>query len=126
MKRLWLAGALLSLVIVLCLGSQWHLRRQVTSLLAQAEQLDTIYREGDKAAVVRATADLCDKLERRLWLFPCFMRHDDLTGIRETAAVLPAALDADNPDEFLLRTALFRAQLEWLMKAEKPGVQNIF
>lgn len=126
MKRLWLAGALLSLVIALCVGSQWHLRRQVTSLLEQAEQLDAVYMSGDKEAAVRATADLCDKLERRLWLFPCFMRHDDLTGIRETAAVLPAALDAENSDEFLLRTALFRAQLEWLMKAEKPGVQNIF
>ena len=126
MKRLWLAGALLSLVIALCLGSQWHLRRQATSLLAQAEQLDTIYREGDKAAVVRATADLCEECERRLWLFPCFIRHDDLDGVRETAAVLPATLDAEDPNEFLLQTTLFRAQLEWLMKAEKPGVQNIF
>ena len=125
MKRLWVALVLLLTVGGICTFSVIHQRKQISALLEDLDRLETVYEEGDLSTCREAAAALQMEYARRTALFPCFISHDDLTDSQSTAATLSAALQEDNPEEFLLETARLRAQLEWLLEVDSPHWKNI-
>lgn len=125
MRRLWVALILFATVTGLCTFSVVYQRRQIDALLSGLERLETVYGQGDLAESRRLAADLQTDYHRRTALFPCFISHDDLADSQGTVATLPAALEEDNPEEFLLETARLRAQLEWLLEVDSPTWENV-
>lgn len=117
---------LLTVSVGLCVAAQWHQRREVKVLLSMLEEAETVFLAEDIPGAQALVAEFCTEYERRTALFPCFMSHDDLNGLRECIAVLPATLAGESTEEFLLEAARCRGLLERLRQVERPDWQNIF
>jgi len=125
MKRLWMALALLVMTVALCWVSGVYQRRQTDTLLAQLDRLEATYRRQDMEESRRLARELATELPGRTKWFLCFMSHDELAAPRETAAVLVACLEEENPEEFLLETARLRQQLRRLQEVDNLRWENV-
>lgn len=126
MKRVWLALGLLIGAVGLCVGSLLFQQHQIDGLLADLDRLETAYRAGELEDCRQLAEQLNTDYARRAKLFSCFMSHNELDESLTTAATLPACLEEENPEEFLLETAKFRQELEYLREVEAPVLHNIF
>lgn len=125
MKRLWVAVALLIAVMGLCVATRQYQKRQVNALLDVLDASVTAFNNGDGEEPRMLVTRFCEEYTWRTKLFPCFMSHADLEGLRESVAILPATLAGESTEEFLLEAARCRALLERLLAVERPGWQNI-
>ncbi len=125
MKRLWLAGGLFAAVILLCTAALMYQQNRVNGLLQQLTAVDDAYDDNALEQAHALALDLCDSYDRSTALFPCFMSHADLVGCRESVVLLPSILKDGNAEEFHMESARCRAQLERLITAELPTIQNI-
>ncbi len=125
MKRLWLAGGLFGIVLILCVTTLRFQQRHITELLHTLEAVDTAFTDDalDKAhtLAIQLEADY----DRRTALFPCFMNHDDLIACRESVRLLPSILKDGNAEEFHMESARCRAHLERLIESEQLTWQTI-
>lgn len=126
MKRLWLAVALLALVLGLCVSSQTYLQQQTEAVLMNLTALEDSYRRGDLEEARRWAQWLAEEYPRRTELFYCFLAHSDLEDSRETVATLPAILEQNHLEELLTATARLREQLQHLQSIDRPTLDNVF
>ena len=125
MKRLWIAGGIFVIITALCIATLFHQQRQTRILLIQIDDIVAAHDNGDNDLAYALATALEKDFDKRTWLFPCFMSHNDLIGCRESVVLLPAILQEDNPEEFRMEAARCRAQFERLLKVETPSLQNI-
>ena len=126
MKRLWLAGGIFAVIISLCIVTLQFQRKQVKTLIFDLDMIDAAFAEKDNERAYALSLALIDEFERRTYLFPCFMSHNDLIGCRESVAILPSILKDGDAEEFHMESARCRAQFERLLDVETPNLQNIF
>ena len=126
MKRLWLAGGIFAIIITLCIVTVQFQRKQVQALISDLDMIDAAFDEKENERAYTLSLALFEDFEKRTYLFPCFMSHNDLIGCRESVAILPSILKDGDAEEFHMESSRCRAQFERLLEVETPNLQNIF
>ena len=125
MKRLWLAIALLGIVIGLCVTSLLYERHQTMRLLDSLDRLEEQCLDAEPQAARKAGQAFADEFSRRTKLFACFINHSTLTDCQNNVALLPAVLENAAPGERAVEIARCRVLLTALSEVERPNGQNI-
>lgn len=125
MRRLWAAVLLLTAVAALCFFTIRHQQKQVDALLKSLDKVEAAYRTNDTDKIHQLAKALQEEYEQRAAFLPYFISHDDLIESQEAVTMLTAALEEDNPEEFLLEAARLRQQLLWLREVDVPHWRNI-
>ena len=122
MKHLILGIAVLSLLLVLCLGATWTLDRtadQVASLLESAWISETTE---EAAAQVAAAQKIW---EQNRGLCASLVDHEWLENVEEGFSDLQAWLQQGEKSEFIRTCRALAQQVRTLAESEKPYYYNI-
>lgn len=125
MKRVWIAFALLIVVIGMSAGALILQHRATDHLITACNDLITIYQSGDIEACREAAQELSSNLEKDMRWFPFFLKHERMESIFQQAGSLPYLVSDDDPADFFATLAAMRVQLEILMDTEWPIPENI-
>ena len=113
MKRLLLAGALLTVTLLVCITGWWTLRWQTGEWTALLDKTEAAFRAGKLPDAVAAAEELAAAIsERNRWL-PLFLTHEPVERLEESTALLPALINSDRGAtvEELARCRLLLKQL---------------
>ncbi len=125
MNRVWIAVALLAVVIGLSGGALWLQYRATTHLTDECDTLMDIYQSGDIKGCRQAARKLSDRFEDDMRWFPFFLKHERMEVLFQNVGALPYLVSDDDPADFFATLAAVRVQLETLMDNEWPTPENI-
>lgn len=126
MKRLWLAGGLIALLLLLCALHMVRLDRLVGQLTDQLTQAQQLLDQKDWASAEAAAQDAYDAWERSAFYLHITLRHEDIDAIRSSFRELLAFLACrEQAAECSAVNARLLNQLELLLEEERPSVQNL-
>lgn len=125
MKRFWMAGLLLAVLVALCLGNAWYslsLTRNLAGQLTQAQELV----EQDRWEPARTlTQQVYDSWNNHHFYLHVFLRHSDTDQILRTFRQVLQYLHLEELDQYVAANADLIAQLELLSEMEQPSLVNI-
>ena len=125
MKRLWIAAALLALVVGLCLTTEIYQHRRVEDTMALLDELEQAYDDGNLRQAQQTAEQLTQQYESVCRVLMCFTAHSDIAESQETAALLPTLLRQDGTEELKMEIARLREQLAYLRSVDDPLLWNI-
>ena len=125
MKRIWIALALLGMVVSICIGGRIYLHRQAEQMEAILDRLEVAYNEGDTVAAHRIAEEFAHRFRHIGRTLDSFVPHDPLSETRETAAMLPALIRSGGEEELRMELARLREQLRHLRDIDDPSMENI-
>lgn len=126
MKRLATAVILLIVVLALCVGSQWKLRRMTDGWIAEVEHSAALAGQNETDSAHAALAKVRDEWKASLPLLGSMLPHDELDQIERLFETALQAAENGDEREYLLQAAELRALLAHLPERDAPKIQNIF
>ncbi len=125
MKRLWIAAALLVVVVGLCVATTLYQHRQIDKLLGTLDELESAYALGDYPKAGQLAQQVVDDYAKVSRVLYCFVAHGDLADSQETVVMLPALLRQGGEEELKMELARLREQLDYLRRVDDPTIWNI-
>ena len=125
MKRVWIAIALLLIVVGLSGGALWIQHRATDHLIASCDALVNLYQQGKLEQCRQSAKELSDDLEKHMRWFPFFLKHERMESIFQQAGTLPYLVNNDEAADFFSSLTVMRVQLAILMDNEWPTPENI-
>lgn len=126
MKRLFAAVAILLSVIILCIFTLHLQSKNINYLIDMIDEMQQAYDQNELGRCMEVSKRFEEEFDTRTRFFPFFMRHSDVSKIEETAVTLPAMLDAQDTEHFIVELTKCRSQLKELSEMEIPTLENIF
>ena len=87
MKRVWIAVALLAIVVGLCGAGTLYRHRQAEGLLITLDQLERAYAQDDMVQAQTLAADLVHRYERVSEVLLCYTAHGDMAESMENLLI---------------------------------------
>lgn len=125
MKRLWIAVALISTVVGLCVISSAYQHHRTKEMLALVDAVETAYEDGDVPAARRAAEELIAVYDGVCRMMMCYVAHSDIAESQETVRMLPALLEKGGGEELKMEIARLREELTHLRQIDDPLPWNI-
>ena len=125
MKRLWIAAAILLLLLAACLGSARYAARFTGALTSRLEQAQALAGEGDWEEASRLSREAFQLWQDHEFYLHVLMRHSDTDGILRAFRALEQYLALEETDQYTAANAELIAQLELLSEMEQPSWENI-
>lgn len=126
MKRLWVSGFLLVLLLALCSLGAYAASASCASLNGQLNRLKSEVHQGNTATALAISQNLQRQWEAEHRRLCTFMSHDDLAPVGETLSQLPALIRNGETGLLESRCDLVGAQLEQLAEGETFTLENLF
>lgn len=125
MKRVWIAVALLAVVVGLCGAGTLYRHRQTEGLLSTLDQLERAYTRDDMADAQRLATELVHRYERISDVLLCYTAHGDMAESMETVRLLPTLLEQGGGEELSMEIARLREEWSHLKAIDDPTMWNI-
>ena len=125
MKRVYVAVALLSVVIVGCVISIRLEEKHLTDMIETTKQMERCCEEGNTETAEKLANQLLSEFSEKTQTFALFLHHSVLKEIEESLIALPYHLRCGETDHFLSEAARCRLLLETQLETEKPTWENI-
>ena len=126
MKRLWIAAALIALLVVLAAGHVLLLGRFTGQLIGQLEQAEQNISRGDWAEAQALAGQAWQSWERQAFYLHTTLHHADIDAVRASFRELLAFLAIrEDTAECAAVCARLINQLELLLEAELPSLKNL-
>lgn len=124
MKRLWIAVAMLTVTLSLCVGTQIYQHRQVDRLMSTLTQLEQVYETDRERAAVLAR-EFATVYRTAAKVMNCYVSHSDIAESEETAAMLPALVQKGQQHDLAMEIARLREELDYLRSVDDLLWRNI-
>ncbi len=125
MKRLWVSGFLLVILLVLCGLGSYTTSGCCSSLSSQLNRLKSEIHQGNISTALAISQSLQRQWETEHRRLCIFMPHDDLAPVGETLSQLPALIRNGETGLLESRCDLVNAQLEQLAEGETFTLDNL-
>lgn len=125
MKRLWIASALLVMLLGASLASAWHARSLTDGMREQLRLAQTLTKQGDWDKAELLTRQAYEDWQNNHFYFHTVMRHSDTDQILRAFRSVLEYLELQEPDQYNAANADLIAQLELLAEMEQPAVVNV-
>lgn len=125
MKRLWIASALLVMLLGASLASAWHARSLTDGMREQLRLAQTLTEQGDWDKAELLTRQAYEDWQNNHFYFHTVMRHSDTDQILRAFRAVLEYIQLQEPDQYNAANADLMAQLELLAEMEQPAVVNV-
>ena len=125
MKRLYIAAALLALLLGLSLVNGWYSERLTGEMREQLRQAQRLAEEEDWGRAEAVTRQVYEDWQNRHFYFHTTMRHSDTDQVLRGFRSVLEYVRLQEPDQYNAANADLMAQLELLAEMEQPSVANV-
>ena len=125
MKRLYIAAALLALLLGLSLVNGWYSERLTGEMREQLRQAQRLAEEEDWGRAEAVTRQVYEDWQNRHFYFHTLMRHSDTDQVLRAFRQVLEYLRLQEPDQYNAANADLMAQLELLAEMEQASVVNV-
>ena len=125
MKRLYIAAALLALLLGLSLVNGWYSERLTGEMREQLRQAQRLAEEEDWGRAEAVTRQVYEDWQNRHFYFHTTMRHSDTDQVLRGFRSVLEYIRLQEPDQYNAANADLIAQLELLAEMEQPSAANV-
>lgn len=125
MKRLWIAAALLLLLVGASLTNARYAQNVTDGMRQQLRQAQTLAEQGDWTRAEALTRQAYEDWQGHRFYFHTTMRHSDTDQVLRNFRSVLEYLQLQEPDQYNAANADLMAQLELLAEMEQPTVVNV-
>ena len=125
MKRLYIAAALLALLLGLSLVNGWYSERLTGEMREQLRQAQRLAEEEDWGRAEAVTRQVYEDWQNRHFYFHTTMRHSDTDQVLRGFRTVLEYVRLQEPDQYNAANADLIAQLELLAEMEQPTLTNV-
>ena len=125
MKRLYIAAALLALLLGASLANGVYAEKITGDMRAQLRQAQTHAEQGDWGKAEALTRQVYEDWQSRHFYFHTTMRHSDTDQVLRAFRTVLEYLKLQEPDQYNAANADLMAQLELLAEMEQATVTNV-
>lgn len=125
MKRLYIAAALLALLLGLSLVNGWYSERLTGEMREQLRQAQRLAEEEDWGRAEAVTRQVYEDWQNRHFYFHTTMRHSDTDQMLRGFRTVLEYVRLQEPDQYNAANADLIAQLELLAEMEQPTLTNV-
>ncbi len=125
MKRVIIAVAILLSVAAVCFVSLMTESKNIHKLLDIIDDMEQSFEKKELGDCLEVTNRFVKQFDKRTRSLPFFMRHSDVSKIKEVVVTLPVMLEQDDTESYAAELARCRAMLTELSKLETPSLENI-
>ncbi len=125
MKRLYIAAALLALLLGLSLVNGWYSERLTGEMREQLRQAQRLAEEEDWGRAESVTRQVYEDWQNRHFYFHTTMRHSDTDQVLRGFRTVLEYVRLQEPDQYNAANADLITQLELLAEMEQPSVANV-
>ena len=125
MKRLWIASALLALLLAASLGNAWYSNSLTQSLAQPLREAQQLARQDQWQQARELTRQSYDSWNAHHTYLHCVLRHSDTDLILRSFRSVMQYLDLEEMDQYAAANADLISQLELLSEMEQATVVNV-
>lgn len=125
MKRLWIAAALLSVMLGSSLVNAWYVQALCDGLSGRLEEAQQLARQEQWDQAERLTQQVYEDWQRHHFYLHSLLRHSDTDQILRSFRSVLQYLDLEETDQYAAANADLLAQLELLAEMEQASVVNV-
>lgn len=126
MKRLWIALALISIVLVTCVIGISYTQKITSEMTQTVEAAKEAQKRGDVNAAYELSTTAKNNWKDAHRVLCVYMVHNDLEEIDQTLALLPELCRNGAKDSFLSECDRGLTLISSLNESESPNIENIF
>ena len=125
MRRLWIAVALLALMLGGALTNAWYSQHLTSRMGEQLRQAQAMTEEEQWAEAVSLTRTVYDSWQAHHFYLHVTMRHSDTDQILRSFRAVLEYLELEEPDQYNAANADLITQLELLAEMEQVSLTNV-
>ncbi len=125
MKRLYIAAALLILLLGASLANGWYARKVTGEMCKELRQAQLLAEVEDWSQAESITRQVYEDWQGRHFYFHTLMRHSDTDQVLRAFRQVLEYLRLQEPDQYNAANADLMAQLELLAEMEQASVVNV-
>lgn len=125
MKRLYIAAALLILLLGASLTNGWYARKVTGEMCKELRQVQLLAEVEDWSQAESITRQVYEDWQGRHFYFHTLMRHSDTDQVLRAFRQVLEYLRLQEPDQYNAANADLMAQLELLAEMEQASVVNV-
>lgn len=125
MKRLWIAAALLGVMLAGSLTNAWYAQSMTEGFNRRLEQAQALAREEEWDRAAKITRAVYEDWQDRHFYLHTVMRHSDTDQILRTFRSVMQYLDLQEMDQYAAANADLMTQLELLAEMEQASFTNV-
>ena len=125
MKRLWIAAALLVLLLAISLGNAWYSNSLTSSLAQPLEMAQQLARQGQWQQARELTRQAYASWNAHHTYLHCVLRHSDTDQILRSFRSVMQYLELEEMDQYAAANADLISQLELLSEMEQATLVNV-
>lgn len=125
MKRLWIAVALLALMLGGALTNAWYSKSMTGRMGAQLRQAQAMTEQERWAEAEQLTRQVFEDWQDHHFYLHVTMRHSDTDQILRTFRAVLEYLELEEPDQYNAANADLITQLELLAEMEQVSLSNV-
>lgn len=125
MKRLWIAAALLVLLLGTSLINAWYVQVCTDEMREQLSQAQTLAKEGNWTKAEGITRQAYEVWQERRFYFHTLMRHSDTDQVLRAFRQVLEYLRLQESDQYHAANADLMTQLELLAEMEQATIINV-
>lgn len=125
MKRLYIAAALLLLLLGASLTNGWYARKVTGEMCKELRQAQLLAEVEDWSQAESITRQVYEDWQGRHFYFHTLMRHSDTDQVLRAFRQVLEYLRLQEPDQYNAANADLMAQLELLAEMEQASVVNV-
>ncbi|MBO5727534.1 MAG: DUF4363 family protein [Oscillospiraceae bacterium] len=125
MKRLWIAVAILLVMLGSTLGNSWYIDRTVSDFLNQLSAAHKQASTDNWERATQLTRQVVDHWQHHDFYFHVMLPHDDIDQIHLTFQEVEEYLELEEADQYNAASARLITQLGLLAEMEQLNLKNI-
>jgi len=125
MRRLWIAAALLAVLLGGSLANAWYAQSLTGEMTGQLRRAQSLTEGDDWPQAEAVTRQVYEDWQKHDFYFHTFMRHSDTDQILRAFRQVLEYLRLQEPDQYNAANADLVAQLELLAEMEQPAMANV-
>ena len=125
MKRLWIAAALLAVILVGTMFNGWALEKTTSPLLLHLEQAADLARRGQWEGAEATTRQALAEWQDHYTYFHTILRHSDINEVQRQFSVVLKYLEVENIEEYCAANADLMTRIGLLAEMERASLANV-
>ncbi len=125
MKRLWIAVAILLVMLGSTLGNSWYIDRTVSAFLEQLTAAHDQAAADNWEGAAQLTRQVVDHWQHHDFYFHATLPHKDIDQIHLTFQEVEEYLELEEADQYNAASARLITQLSLLAEMEQLNLKNI-
>ena len=125
MKRAWIAGGILAVMLLAAWGNSWFIRSFAGSLSDSLAQAEALAEAGDWAEAGRLTQEAHERWDRASVYLCTVLRHSDTDQVDTSFHEVLEFIECQESGEYSSANAVLMEEIELVAEMEQLNLKNL-